>query len=60
MVVSGDSLLKKQNGSIITKNANYNGAIITLKINTSNSFSYTELLNRVSTKGEKQKKKCWR
>lgn len=55
-VMSGDSLLKKQNGSIITKNANYNGAIITLKINTSNSFSYTELLNRVSTKGEKQLK----
>ena len=52
IIISGDTAIKRRNGSISIKKAYHEGSVIGMSIDTSKVFNYTELLSKIVKKGE--------
>lgn len=57
-IVSGEIMLKRNKGTIVTRKASHKGAIISMSIDTSIEFEYSKLLAEIVSKGEQITKSC--
>ena len=51
-IISGDTAIKRHNGSVSIKKTYHKGSVISMSIDTSKIFDYTELLRTIVSKGE--------
>lgn len=53
-ILSGDTLLRKRNGTVSTMQGFHRGSIIKMMVSTSQNFKYSNLIENIVKKGEQE------